>query len=112
MDSSPNTVSFMKRVRIFTGITIGLLVAASLIAWYRQPSYLDVSRQHCTEQGVAAEKLAALGYRSSETPVGARATVEFQVKGANPPTKLVVELRRRVYFLPWQIVEFRKEGLR
>ena len=102
----------MKRVRLIAGITIGLLVAASLIAWYLQPSPVDIARQRCTEQGFAAEKLAMLGYRGSQIPVGASETVEFQVKGANPPKKLVVELRQPVYFLPWQIVEFREEALR
>jgi hypothetical protein len=102
----------MKRVRLIAGITIGLLVAASLVAWHRQPSPVDVARQHCTEQGVAAEKLAILSYRGSQIPVGAWETVEFHVKGANPLKKLVVELRQPVYFLPWQVVEFREEVLR
>jgi hypothetical protein len=91
---------------------IGLLVAASLVASYRQPSPVDVARKHCTEQGVAADTLAILSYRSSQLPVGSRETVEFYVKGAKPPKKLVVELRRPVYFLPWQVVDFREEALR
>jgi hypothetical protein len=102
----------MKRVRLIVGITIGLLVAASLVAWYLQPSPVDVARQHCMEQGVAAEKLATLGYRGSGNLFDKRETVEFQVKGADPPKKLVVELRQPVYFLPWQVVEFREEALR
>jgi len=102
----------MKRVRLIAGITIGLLVAASLIAGYMQPSPVDVAREHCTEQGVGAEKLAMLGFRGTQIPVGARETVEFQIKGANPPKKLVVELRQPAYFLPWRVVEFREEALR
>jgi hypothetical protein len=101
----------MKWFRIIAGIITGLLVAASLVAWYHQPSAVDVARQHCTEQGVAAENLAVLGYRGSQIPVGAWETVEFHVKGANPPQKLVVELRQPIYFLPWKVVEFRKEAL-
>ena len=99
----------MKWVRLIAWITVGLLVAASLVAWYNQPSPLDVARQHCTDHGVAAEKLAVLGYRGSPRPVGAWETVEFQVIGARPPKKLVVELRQGVYFLPWRVVEFREE---
>jgi hypothetical protein len=99
----------MKRVRLIAGITIGLLVAASLVAWYLQPSPVDVARQHCTEQGVAAEKLAMLGYRGSGNLFGKRETVEFEVKGANPPRKLVVELHQAAYFLPWQVVELRQQ---
>ncbi|MGO8748106.1 MAG: serine/threonine-protein kinase [Thermoguttaceae bacterium] len=101
----------MKLLRLVAGITIGLLVAASLVAWYRHPSAVDVARQHCIEQGVAAEKLALHGYQASLMPVGAWKTVEFFVKGAKPPKKLVVELRQPVYFLPWQVVEFREEAL-
>ena len=102
----------MKRVRLIVGITIGLLVVASLVASYLQPSPADVARQHCTAQGVAGEKLAILGYRGWQIPVAAWETVEFQVRGANPPKKLVVELRQPVYFLPWKVVEFREEALR
>jgi hypothetical protein len=102
----------MKRVRIIAGIMIGLLVAASLVAHYLQPSPENVAEQHCTEQSVATEKLAMLGHRGSQMPVGAWETVEFQVRGTNPPKKLVVELRQPVYFLPWQVVEFREESLR
>lgn len=101
----------MKLLRLVAGITIGLLVAASLVAWYRHQSAVDVARQHCIEQGVAAEKLALHGYQASLMPVGAWKTVEFFVKGAKPPKKLVVELRQPVYFLPWQVVEFREEAL-
>jgi hypothetical protein len=102
----------MRWVRFIAGIAVGLLVAASLVASYRQPSPVDVARKHCTERGVAAETLATLGYRGSPSPVGARETVEFQVKGAKPPKKLVVELRQPVYFLPWHVVELREGALR
>ena len=42
--------------------------------------------------------------------IGNRETVEFQVKGANSLKKVMVELRQPVYFLPWQLVEFREEA--
>jgi hypothetical protein len=44
----------MKRVRLIAGIAFGLLVIASFVASYLQPSPEDIARQHCTEQGVAA----------------------------------------------------------
>jgi hypothetical protein len=102
----------MKHVRVFAGIAFGLLVFASVVASYLQPSPEDVARQQCTEQGVAAEKLAILSHRGSRMPVGAWETVEFQIKGSNPPKKLVAELRQPVFFLLREVVEFREEPLR
>ncbi|MFI5380921.1 MAG: hypothetical protein ACHRHE_16605 [Tepidisphaerales bacterium] len=101
----------MRRVRLIAGITIGLLVAASLVASYRQPSPVDIARRHCADRGVAAEKLSMLGHRGSRILVSAWETVEFQVKGTDPPRKLVVELRQPIYFLPWHIMHFREEPL-
>lgn len=93
-----------------TGITIGLLVVASLVAWYHQPSPVAVARQYLSEQGVAADNLDTVGYRgfSPFLPgVMDAAWVDFRVKGANSP-RLEVELSRPVYFLPWHGSAFRE----
>ena len=55
--------------------------------------------------------LAGLSELAEARPITAWETVEFQVKGAKPPKKLVVELRQAVYFLSWHVVEFREEAL-
>jgi hypothetical protein len=100
----------MKRVQVIAGIALGLLLVASIAVSFLQRSPVDVARSHCSEKGVPVEKLALLGYRGSGTLWAKRETVEFQVKGANPGNKVVVELRQPVYFLPWQVVDFREKG--
>jgi hypothetical protein len=99
----------MKRVRITAGIAISLLLVVSLVVSFLQPSPVDAARSHCSEKGLPVENLVLLGYRGSGKLFCQQETVEFQVKGANPEKKIVVELRQPVYFLPWQVVEFREE---
>lgn len=99
----------MKRLRIMGATAVGLLIAASLVAAVRQPSALDVARGDCAERGFPAENLALLGYRVGGSPPDQRQTVEFQIKGADPPKKVALVLRRPVYFLPWKVVDFREE---
>jgi len=99
----------MKRVRVIAEIAIGLLLVVSVVVSFLQPSPVDVARSHCSDQGVPVENLALLGFRGSGTLFGKRETVEFQVQGANPAKKMVVELRQPAYFLPWQVVAFREE---
>jgi hypothetical protein len=60
-------------------------------------------------KGRSVENLVLLGYHGSGALWAKRATVEFQVKGTNPAKKLVVELRQPVYFLLWQVMDFREE---
>jgi len=100
--------SVMKQVRVIAGCVIGLLVVVSCIVSFLQPSSVDVARSHCSEKGLQVEKLILLDDRSSGDFFGNSGTVEFQVKGANPPKKVVVELLRPVYFLPWQVEKIRE----
>jgi hypothetical protein len=100
----------MKRVRLLAGVTVCLLVVASLVAGYRQPSPVDVARRHCAEQGIAANSLTLLGYHGSGNLVGKKETVRFHLNGARPAKNLMVELRQPVYFLAWQVVDFREEA--
>jgi hypothetical protein len=100
----------MKRVRFIVGVTVCFLAVASLVAWYRQPSPVDVARRHAAEQGIAAESLVLLGYEGSGNLFDRKETVQFQLPGAKPAKKLVVELRQPVYFLAWQVVDFREEA--
>src|SRR5262249_43721900 len=99
----------MKRVRLIVGITVCLLVLASIVAMYLQPSPVDVARQHCAEQGIAAESLVLREFHGTGTLFGKEETVRFQLKGAKPAKDLVVELRQPAYFLPWQVVNLRQE---
>jgi hypothetical protein len=96
------------RQNIGCGITLVLLMVASLVAWYFQSSPLAVARQHVSEQqGVSPEALELVGYdRNDFLFFGAlfsEMTVEFRVKGAEPGKRRVVELRRYIYFLPWML---------
>ena len=102
----------MKRVRVIAGVAIGLLLVASFVVSFLQPSPVDVARRHCSEKGLPVENLVGLGYRGSGGLLGFgnQETVEFQVKGADRAKKIVVELRQPAYFLPWQVVEFREEA--
>lgn len=105
----------MKKARPIAGVTIAVTIAVLIVASFvvssRQPSAVNVARRYCAGQGIAPQDLALLGYRGSDSAVGARETVEFQVKGArstDPPRKLVVDLRRLVYFLPWKVEQMRE----
>ena len=98
----------MNRGRILSGIVTALVVA-SVIATYLQSSPVDVARAHVSEQGIPVESLSPLSNDSSDAIVAASASGKWQVKGAAPPKNVVVELRRPVYFLPWQVVEYRAE---
>jgi hypothetical protein len=100
----------MKRARLIVGITACLLLAASLVAWYLQPSPVDVARRHCAGQGFADDNVALLGYQGSGGLFHNKETVRFQLRGAAPAKKLVVELWQPVYFLPWQVADFREEA--
>ena len=100
----------MKSIRVIAGIVIGLLLVASFVVSFILPSSVEVAKNYCSKRGVQAENLELLGFRSSSGLFGTRGTVEFQVKGVNPAKKVVVELRQPMYFLPWQVVEFREEA--
>src|SRR5437867_79649 len=50
----------MKQARIIAGIAVALLIAASLVVAYFQPSPLEVAGSHCAEQGFHAENLPLL----------------------------------------------------
>ena len=101
----------MKRLRVTAGIVIGLLLVLSFVVSFLQPSAVDVARVQCAERDFQGENLVLMGYRRSGGlfGIGSRETVEFQVKGAKPQKKVVVEVRQPVYFLPWQLVEIREE---
>jgi hypothetical protein len=98
----------MKRFRIIAGTVVGLLLLASLVAALLQAPALEVARNHCAQRGFKAEHLVVLGYRGTGNLFGREETVEFQIKDANPPRRVVVELRQPAYFLPWQVAEFRE----
>jgi hypothetical protein len=94
------------------GITLGLLVVASLFAWSHQSPPLAVARQYLAEQqGIAPDDLALVGYRGSSAFADvflSVMTVEFRIKGAKDEKKRVVELFRPVYFLPWRVSALRE----
>jgi hypothetical protein len=102
----------MKRVRVISGIAIGLLLVASFVVSYLQLSAVDVARHHCSEKGLPVENLAVLAYRGSVglLGIGNEETVEFHWMGPGRAKKIVVELRQPAYFLAWQVVEFREEA--
>src|SRR5690348_1507334 len=100
----------MKRFRLILGLTLVVLLAASFVAWYLQPSALDVARRHCAEQGIDPESLAVRGYHGSGSLLGNQETVRFQVRGARSRKVVVVELRQPAYFLPWRVVAFAEEA--
>jgi hypothetical protein len=97
------------RLQVNAGVAIGLLLVASVAVSFLQRLPADVARSHCSEKGVPVVNLVLLGYHGSGALWAKRETVEFQVKGTKPAQKVVVELRQPVYFLPWQVVDFREE---
>jgi hypothetical protein len=111
-DSPPGQPKLNSRQVAGCGITICTLVVASVVAWYVQPAPTAVARKYLSDQGVATDNLELVGYRDSIAPVfpfPKEATVEFRANGADPPKKLVVELSRIVYFLPWRTTAFREK---
>lgn len=111
----------MKRV-INAGIVIASLLVASLVAAFLHRSPVAVARDFCARQrfqpvganGAKKESLTFSGSRGSRGPlgIGNRETVVFRVEGANPPKQVVVELRQRVFFLPWQAQMWTEEPRR
>jgi hypothetical protein len=87
-----------------------LVVGVSLVAWSVQQSAVDFARESLARrQGVAPEDLELLSQASSFTyPGPSTATVEFRVQRDGRSKKLVVELFRVVYFLPWYVSAYRE----
>ncbi|MSR79900.1 MAG: hypothetical protein EXS11_04155 [Gemmataceae bacterium] len=100
----------MKKLRLIAGIAIVLLLGVSVVVSFQLPAPIEVAQKVCSEKGFPAQNLALLGYRGSNGLFANWQTVEFQLKGANPAKRLVVELNQPVYFLPWQTVDFREEA--
>jgi hypothetical protein len=96
----------MKRIRLIIGIgvilIVGVLVGLSFLVASRLPLPTDLAREYCAAQGIPAQNLALIRYQSSDRIFANNATVEFQVTGANPARRVVVELNQPVYFLAWQ----------
>lgn len=101
----------MKRARIIVAIALALLFGASLVTAFLQQSPVEVAREHCIESGFRSENLVFREFRRTGGlfGIGNRETVEFLVKGTDPPKKVVLELRQPVYFLPWKVLELREE---
>ena len=99
----------MKRARVIIGVGVLLLVLASVAVTWLQPSAVEVARTRCLSEGWRAEDLVLREYRGTGTLFNQRETVEFQVKRAQPPKTVRVELRKPVYFLGWQVMEVGEE---
>jgi hypothetical protein len=96
------------------GIGFGLLLVASFAVRHFQSPPIPVARQFLTEQGVAEnDNLKVAGLRDDGTmpmiPFGQTAKVEFRKTGGDPQKKLVVEVSRTAYFLPWHATGFHEE---
>ena len=99
----------MKRARVIIGVSVLLLVLASVAVTWLQPSAVQVARVRCLSEGWRPEDLVLREYRGTGTLFNQRETVEFQVKGAQPPKAVRVELRKPVCFLRWQVMEVGEE---
>src|SRR5262245_22629631 len=100
-----STARDMNRTRIIVGVCIAALLIASVAAAWMQPSAVDVARARCVSDGVRAEDLALLGFEATGTLFNRQQTVEFQVKGTQPPKVVRVELHQPAYFLNWRVVD-------
>jgi hypothetical protein len=82
-------------------------------SWCSACSPTDAARKFLPDQGVAAGNRGLAGYRDQGFipifPFAGDATGEFRGNGADPPKKLVAELSRTVYFLPWRASAFREK---
>jgi hypothetical protein len=97
------------------GVTLVLLLAASLVAHHLQSPPLTVARQHiCEQQDVSPDDLELAGYdRSDPVIFGAvfcQMKVEFRVKGDKSSKKREVELLRYAYFLPWEVHSLKEKS--
>lgn len=92
--------------RIAVIAVLGVLLVGSFVISSQLPSPVEVAKIHCSEKGIPAESLALLGFKGSSGLFANRQTVEFQIKGADPAKRLVVDLTQPVYFLPWQLLSF------
>jgi hypothetical protein len=100
----------MKRNRLIVTLLFGLLFAAGLVVAYLQPTPMSVAQAACAERGVGADGLALLKSRRTGRLFVRHETLEFQVRGANPSKKIVVELHQWAFFLPWRVTDVREEN--
>jgi hypothetical protein len=87
-----------------------LLLLASFASWYLQPGPIEVARQRCLEGNIEPDDLEFRGFAEFGHVFPTDEQVDFMVKpkGKERPKKLRVELQRRIYFLPWSVVDYRE----
>lgn len=101
----------MKSVRAAVVVVVVLLVLTAVASEFLQPGALDVARARCAEQGWPADRLAVAKYARTGTVLfGDDATVEFLVRGTDPPKRLRVTLRRPAFLLGWQVEDCQEQA--
>lgn len=112
----------MKQITTVTAVSIGVLLLASLVASWLQPSPVDVARAVCMEHAVAQDlekgdkvnrfrESDLMLHRLSTKGVlfgsfGQTAEVEFQQRGLDPAYGFRVRLTRPTYFLGWRYLGY------
>jgi hypothetical protein len=68
-------------------------MVASIVVWYYQPAPTVAARTYLGDQGLAVDNLDLVSYEDTTVPMfpfPSNATVEFRVRGSDPPTKIEV----------------------
>jgi len=100
----------MKRIRAIAGICLGLLLVASFVVGFMRPSPIEVAKAKCVQEGWLDHDLDLMKHKGSEGWFANQIVVEFQARQVGGPRNAIrVELRQPVYFLAWEIVEYREE---
>ncbi len=98
----------MKRFLILLAVVAGLVFVLNLLSYTGDRAIRDLAIEKCQEKGLQQQDLYLLEFRYEPTLLNYlgfahRGTVEFQIRGAEPPKKVRVELVRHANLMPWEV---------
>ena len=100
----------MKRFGALIAVVLSLLLLVVLAISLLTASPVDAAKDKCVEQGWQEQDLIVMGFKSSGGIFSRSGRVQFQTKNQGPPKTIRVELRKPVYSLRWQVVEYDESG--
>lgn len=93
---------------VLVAVVIVMLNASGLTPF--GPSLVDAAMAKCVEQGWQEEDLAVLRFQTSWGTGGSRGHIEFRSKNQNPASTIRVELRKPLFSLNWEVVNYDEGG--
>jgi hypothetical protein len=87
------------------------LLVVNMLARPSTESLLEAGYAVCGEHGLARQDILLRQYTYADGPFGfgAKASTLFQVKDANPPRLVRVDLRRPFNFVAWKVAAYNED---